>query len=50
MVIPAAGSVDTEQVRSIGRFPAGLLGRDEISPGQRPIWRLVIGFTLAVAD
>src|SRR5215469_13780937 len=50
VVIPAAGPVDTEQVRSIGRFPAGLLGRHEISPGQRPIWRLVIGLALAVAD
>jgi hypothetical protein len=49
MVVPAAGLVGTEQVRSVC-FPAGLLGRDEISLGQRPIWRRVIGLALAIAD
>jgi len=50
MVVSAAGSVGTEQVRSVRRFPAGLLGRYEIRLGRRLIWRRVIGLALAVAD
>ena len=44
------GLARTEQVRSVRRFPTWLLGRYEISLGQRLIWRRVIVLVLVIAN
>ena len=50
MVVPAAGPIRPEQVRSVLLSPAGRLGRHELTLGQRLGWRQVKGLDLAVAD
>jgi hypothetical protein len=49
-VVPVVGLARTEQVRSVRRFPTWLLGRYEISLGQRLIWRRVIVLVLVIAN
>ena len=50
MVVPVVGLARTEQVGPVRCFPAGLLGRYEVSFWQWLIWRQVVGLALAIAD